>query len=379
MDYDWLVLIWTLKPQKNKKETADMAIKPFSFIFKKWMNDFIDICIDNNDNETQIDTNNIYIWLRRIDKEITQKLFQSGSAWFTTTIKINGEPIKAKVYACACNHSSGSRDVFRVFITPLGEIKPLPEKIVLLGHPNPILSAKRGLILVAGPAHSGKTMTLAAITEKIAKSRNARILTLNSLIEYPMPEKIGESLIIQREAVNHYKLDCQYGEIACAPQTGADVVIIDNIINNDSISGAIQLAESCLVIASVPGLTTQQTIEDLIAIFEQQDQARIRTLLARVLRGVICQRIVSGKDGSNLLALEMMLATPAIRKLISENQIYKITSTIQTGHKFGMILLDGFLLELIKGEHITIEEALIHAVNPEEFLEHLKALGLMPA
>jgi len=229
----------------------------------------------------------------------------------------------------------------------------------------------RGLFLVTGPTGSGKTTTLASMINYINESFDRHIVTVEEPIEYYHSHK--KSIINQREV----GLDVpSFSEaLRRVLRMDPDVILVGELRDLETMEAAIRAAETGhLVFSTVHTTGCQGTVNRIIDAFphEQQEQIRVQlsTNLIAVLSQALCPRIPKGR----IAAYEFMVVTPAISNLIRENKTFRIDSSIQTGKKYGMQLLDEHLLNLYKDQIISAEEAMDKARNPGEMQDKIEGL-----
>lgn len=220
----------------------------------------------------------------------------------------------------------------------------------------------KGLVLVTGPAGSGKSTTLAAMIDYINTKQQKHIITLEDPIEYVHSHK--QSIINQREMGRDTKSFAQ--ALRAAMREDPDVILVGEMRDLETISTAITAAETGhLVLGTLHTASAAQTVDRMTDVFPPHQQQQIRTQLANTIQGVVAQQLIPRVDKpGRVAALEVMVATPAIRNLIREGKTYQIISQIQTGAKYGMQSLDSVLRQLCKGNIISRNEALNWAVDP---------------
>lgn len=238
----------------------------------------------------------------------------------------------------------------------------------------PIITQPRGLILVTGPTGSGKTTSLATMLNWINENFDHHVITIEDPIEYYHNHK--KSIITQREVGVDVPTFAE--ALRRALRQDPDVILVGEMRDLETIGAAVTAAETGhLVFGTLHTTGAVRTIDRLIDAFPTDQQEQIRTQLAGNLKAVISQTLVPKKSGfGRIAAFEIMISTPAIQNLIRENKSYRITSMIQTGHKYGMVLLDEYLLTLYRKGIIKFEDALSRAQIPDEFEQHAKAMGL---
>lgn len=220
----------------------------------------------------------------------------------------------------------------------------------------------RGLILVTGPTGSGKNTTLAAMIDYINENASRKIVTIEDPIEYVHKHK--KSLIIQREVGTDTHSFAS--ALRHALRQDPDVILIGEMRDLETISIAITAAETGhLVMTTLHTPDAPQTIDRIIDVFPTHQQNQVRVQLANVIQGVISQQLLPKKGGGRVVAVEVMIATPAVRNLIREGKTAQIYSVIQTGSKFGMQTMDQAIAKLYKNGQIERDVAMEFAHNPE--------------
>jgi len=221
----------------------------------------------------------------------------------------------------------------------------------------------QGFVLVTGPTGHGKSTSLAAMINEINENRAEHIITIEDPIEYVFPHR--RSLISQREL----HLDTHSWDIALrsALREDPDVVLIGEMRDYETISAALTIAETGhLVFSTLHTNSAASTINRIIDVFPEHQQAQVRAQLAMNLVAVVSQRLVPSLEGGRYPATEVLIVTPAIQNLIRESKVHQIDNNIQTSQEFGMISLEYSLLTLVKSGKITREQALTHAIRPDE-------------
>ncbi len=225
----------------------------------------------------------------------------------------------------------------------------------------------KGLILVTGPTGSGKSTTLAAMVDKINAERSEHIVTIEDPIEFVHQHK--KCLVNQREVFS----DTQSFKNALKHilRQDPDVVLVGEMRDLETIAAALTIAETGhLTLATLHTNSCAQTMNRIIDVFPTSQQDQVRAQLSLVLEGVLCQQLVPTLEGrGRAMAMEIMVATPAIRNLIREEKIHQIYSAMQAGQKFGMHTMNQSLLSLIQRGKISREEALNRTTDPEELLQ----------
>ena len=235
----------------------------------------------------------------------------------------------------------------------------------------------RGLFLVTGPTGSGKTTTLASMINYIRIHLDHHIITIEDPIEYQFDH--AKSIVNQREIGTDVP---SFSEgIRRGLRADPDVIMVGEMRDLQTIETAVTAAETGhLVYATLHTSSAAGTINRLIDAFPANQQAMIRAQLATSLLAVLCQQLLPRADGSGLVAAyEFMVVTPAIANLIRENKSYRINSSIQTGKKFGMQMLDDHLMFLIDEGSVTPEAAIDKSADAEDMAHRLHTRGITVA
>ncbi len=261
-------------------------------------------------------------------------------------------------------------------------LRLIPRKIMSfeeLGLPKSlqaIINIPRGMILVTGPTGSGKSTSLATMIDWLNREFDHHIITIEDPIEYYHEHK--KSIIMQREVGVDVPTFSE--ALRRALRQDPDVILVGEMRDLETIEAAVTAAETGhLVFGTLHTTGAVRTIDRLVDAFPANQQETIRTQLAGNLKSVISQALLPKKSGfGRIAAFEIMISTPAIQNLIRENKSFRITSAIQTGHKYGMNLLDEHLMALYKKGIISYEVASTKAQLPEEFESNARAAGLAP-
>jgi len=241
-------------------------------------------------------------------------------------------------------------------VVPKLQTLNLPESIGLM------CNLKQGLILVVGPTGHGKSTTIASMIDKINEERSEHIVTVEDPIEYIFTNK--KSLIAQREMY----LDTHSWEVALKSVLRQDpnVVMIGEMRDAETMSAALQISETGhLVFATLHTNSAAQTIDRIISSFPEEKQSEIRLQLASVVEVVISQRLLPGRDGALIPAVELMLGSEAVRSLVREGKTHMIDNVINTSAQAGMISLDKSLADLVNKGLVNFEEAVKYTSDPE--------------
>ncbi len=267
---------------------------------------------------------------------------------------------------------------FRVnaFMQRLGEgmvLRLIPEHIQTLDELEmpPVLKdlamKARGLALVTGPTGSGKSTTLAAMVDHMNEHRFDHIITIEDPIEFV--HRPRNCNINQREVGAHTRAFST--ALRSALREDPDVILVGEMRDLETISQAITAAETGhLVLSTLHTNNAAQTISRVVDVFPPHQQEQIRVQVADALLGVIAQTLIPRMDGKGrIAAIEVMMATPAVRNMIRENKIHQLPSAIQTGARDGMQSLDQHLKTLVKLRRIHEDEAIKRAVERDAFVK----------
>jgi twitching motility protein PilT len=228
----------------------------------------------------------------------------------------------------------------------------------------------RGLVLVTGPTGSGKSTTLAAIIDEANRLRKDHIITIEDPIEFVHHSQ--GCIINQREVGIHTRSFA--AALRGALREDPDIILVGEMRDLETISLAVEAASTGhLVFATVHTTSAAKTVDRVIEVFPASEQLQIRSTLADGLRAVISQILFKRIDiKARCVALEICIATPAVRNLIRESKTYQIPSMMQTGKKYGMQLLDDGIMDLYKRGWIGSDDAYIKANDKARFRPLLK-------
>lgn len=232
-----------------------------------------------------------------------------------------------------------------------------------------------GLVLVTGPTGSGKSTTLAAMIDMINTEKACHIITVEDPIEFLHRHK--QALVEQREV--NADTDSFSNALKYVLRQDPDVILIGEMRDLETISAAVTAAETGhLVFATLHTMDVAQTIDRIIDVFPPHQQQQIRLQLANVIQGVVSQKLLPMASGrGRVAAVEIMIATPAIRALIRENKTPQLFTAIETGFQHGMQTMDRALGELWARGKISKDEAVSKGTKPEEVKRYYTQAGGM--
>lgn len=230
---------------------------------------------------------------------------------------------------------------------------------------------RQGFILVTGPTGHGKSTTIASIINEINQTRPVHILTIEDPIEYVYPK--GRALVSQREM----HLDTHSWEVSLrsALREDPDVVLVGEMRDFETISSAITVAETGhLVFATLHTNNAAQSIDRIIDVFPERQQAQIRLQLSGTIAGIVSLRLIPAIGGGRLPVAEILLASSAVKTSIRDGKTHQIDNIIQTSGQAGMRLLEVSLAEQVAAGKISVDTAQQYSLRPKE-LERLVGMG----
>ncbi|HOJ51934.1 MAG TPA: type IV pilus twitching motility protein PilT [Syntrophales bacterium] len=254
--------------------------------------------------------------------------------------------------------------------------REIPSKILTveeLGLPSVIARLAylpRGLVLVTGPTGSGKSTTLAAIIDEANRNRKDHIITIEDPIEFV--HQSASCIVNHREVGVHTKSFS--AALRGALREDPDIILVGEMRDLETIRLAVEAASTGhLVFGTLHTTSAAKTVDRIIEVFPADEQQQIRSTLADGIRAVVSQVLFKRVDKKGrCAALEILIATPAVRNLIREAKTFQIPSMIQTGKKYGMQLLDDAIMDLLNRGWISADEAYAKANDKARFRQYLK-------
>jgi twitching motility protein PilT len=250
---------------------------------------------------------------------------------------------------------------------------PTFEQIRVPNHLAELAHVKRGIILLAGTTGSGKSTTLAAIIGEINRTQRRRIITVEDPVEYVFHD--DQSVITQREV----GLDTLSFEnsLKHLMRQDPDVILIGEMRDATSIRTAFLAAETGhLVLSTLHAGTSDLAVPRILDVFPADEQDNIRMAIAGNLHAVVCQRLVADTQGGVVPAVEILINTSTVRKLLERDQLDVLSAAIETGKEDGMQSFNQSIYKLIKDGTITEAEGMRHATNPESLRMNLQGIFL---
>ncbi|MFH1612630.1 MAG: type IV pilus twitching motility protein PilT [bacterium] len=241
---------------------------------------------------------------------------------------------------------------------------PSFEELNLPSVVDSFIQKPKGLILVTGPTGSGKSTTLAAMIDKININKSLHIITIEDPIEYLHHHK--KCLINQREIqsdTKNFPTALKY-----VLRQDPDIILIGEMRDLETIEAALTISETGhLVLATLHTQDTIQSINRIVDVFPPYQQPQVRGQLSFVLEGILSQQLLPRYNAKGrVLALEVLVITPALRSLIREDKLHQVYSVMQTGQKFGMQTMNQSLYNLYSKRLISYEEAMSNTLRLDE-------------
>ncbi|MEA5094068.1 MULTISPECIES: type IV pilus twitching motility protein PilT [Sedimentibacter] len=346
--------IFQLAIEKKASDIFIIAGRPLSF---KIMGDIVsydDIQLSADDTYGII-----YDIFKVANQESLDELSTEGDVDFSFSL-----PKLGRFRVSAYKQRNSFAAVIRVVLFEL----PDPVK---LGIPDVVMnlhSKTKGLILITGPAGSGKSTTLACLIDKINTERNCHIMTFEDPIEYIHKHK--RSIVSQREISTDSK--SYISSLRSSLRQAPDVMLIGEMRDLETIEIALTAAETGhLVLSTLHTTGAANTIDRIIDVFPSNQQQQVRIQLSMQLQAVISQHLIPSPVRGRAAAFEVMLATNAVSNLIRESKVHQLNSVIYSSEGKGMKSMDTSIYELYKNGIISKENAVLHSIDPDLMLKLL--------
>ena len=254
--------------------------------------------------------------------------------------------------------------VIRIITFDLPHIEELglPDYVIHLAD------SGKGMVLVTGPAGSGKSTTLACMIDQINRTQQKHIITLEDPLEFL--HRHNHSIVSQREI--NVDTENYVTALRAALRQSPDVILLGEMRDYETINVAMTAAETGpLLLSTLHTIGAANTIDRIIDVFPANQQRQIAVQLSMVLNAVVSQQLVPTVDGKVVPALEVMTVTPAIRNMIRDNKVHQIDGLLYSSAKEDMISMDSSLLNLCRQGTISKDTALKYATNPEMLVKKL--------
>lgn len=340
--------------EKKASDIFIIAGRPLSY---KIMGEIVSI------NDTPLTAEETYVIIYDIfkiaKKDNIEELYTEGDVDFSFSIPKLGR-FRVSAYMQRNSYAAVIRVVFFELPDP-----------VKLGIPDVVMNLykkTKGLILLTGPAGSGKSTTLACIIDKINSERNCHIMTFEDPIEFIHKHK--KSIVSQREISTDSK---DYVSALCSSLRQApDVMLIGEMRDLETIEIALTAAETGhLVLSTLHTTGAANTIDRIIDVFPSNQQQQIRIQLSMQLQAVISQHLIPSEVYGRAAAFEVMLVNNAVSNLIRDSKVHQLNSVIYSSEGKGMKSMDTSILELYQNGIITKENALTYAIDPDSMAKKL--------
>ncbi len=293
-----------------------------------------------------------------------QKLTEQGSVDFSY------KPDKESRFRVNIfNQMDGLSIVMRVIPTHIPTIEELKLPSVI----ETFSDMPRGLVLVTGVTGSGKSTTLAAMLNKINRTYQKHIITLEDPIEFVHQDI---KCLVNQRALGSDFYDFK-DALPAALREDPDVILVGEMRDAETIELALHASNTGhLVFSTLHTLDAKETVNRIVGSFPKEEQNRIRLSLSSVLSGIVSQRLIPGKNGGRIAAAEVMIQTSRIRELIAENRDFEILDAIEEGHDiYHSQSFDQHLLSMVDRRMITEEVALEYASRPSDLKLKLEGVG----
>lgn len=297
--------------------------------------------------------------------EIIKQIYQMANERDMQTLLATGDddfsfsiPGLSRFRVSAFKQRGSLSAVIRVisFSLPDAKEQGIPQQII------DFADFSKGLVLVTGPAGSGKSTTLACVIDHINQTRHEHIITLEDPLEFL--HRHNKSIVSQREI--SVDTVSYVTALRASLRQSPDVILLGEMRDFETIQVAMTAAETGhLIFSTLHTIGAANTIDRIIDVFPPNQQRQIAVQLSMVLQAVISQQLVPTIDGHQVLAFEIMTVTPAIRNMIRDNKIPQIDGMIYSSATPELVSMDASLLKLYKDGTISKDTALTYATNPE--------------
>ena len=299
------------------------------------------------------DTRRLIQQVYELDRREMDRLTQHGDDDFSFSISGVGR--------FRCN-AYQQRNSYAMVLRVVSLALPDPEKMHIPSEILKLSDMKKGLILVTGPAASGKSTTLACIIDRINQTRRGHIITIEDPIEFIHAHRM--SVVSQREV--EHDTESYKTALRAALRQAPNVILLGEMRDFETIQTALTAAETGqLVLSTLHTVGAAKTIDRIIDVFPANQQQQIRVQLSMVLRAVVSQQLLPTLDGGLEPAFEIMLVNSAIQNMIRDGKAHQMDNVIFAGASEGMRTMDGDIFRLYQQKRISKETALLFASNQE--------------
>ncbi len=341
--------------EKKASDIFIIAGRPLSY---KLMGEIV------SENDSPLTAEETYVIIYDIFKiaknDNINSLYQDGDMDFSFSIPKLGR-FRVSAYMQRNSYAAVIRVVF--FELPDPEKLGIPDVVMNLYKKN------KGLVLLTGPAGSGKSTTLACIIDKINSQRNCHIMTFEDPIEYIHKHK--KSIVSQREIFTDTK--SYVASLRSALRQAPDVMLIGEMRDLETIEIALTAAETGhLVLSTLHTTGAANTIDRIIDVFPSNQQQQVRVQLSMQLQAVISQHLIPSPVVGRAAAFEVMLTNNAVSNLIRDSKVHQLNSVIYSNDGKGMKSMDSSIMELYEKGLITKENALVYAMDADSMAKKMK-------
>lgn len=341
--------------EKKASDIFIIAGRPLSY---KLMGEIV------SENDSPLTAEETYVIIYEIFKiaknDNINSLYQDGDMDFSFSIPKLGR-FRVSAYMQRNSYAAVIRVVF--FELPDPDKLGIPDVVMNLYKKN------KGLVLLTGPAGSGKSTTLACIIDKINSQRNCHIMTFEDPIEYIHKHK--KSIVSQREIFTDTK--SYVASLRSALRQAPDVMLIGEMRDLETIEIALTAAETGhLVLSTLHTTGAANTIDRIIDVFPSNQQQQVRVQLSMQLQAVISQHLIPSPVVGRAAAFEVMLTNNAVSNLIRDSKVHQLNSVIYSNDGKGMKSMDSSIMELYEKGLITKENALVYAMDADSMAKKMK-------
>lgn len=310
--------------------------------------------INRDDHKLTIaDTQALVESIYQIAKGRKDELFQNGGDDFSITV-----PGISRFRVSAYIQRGSYAAVIRVISFEL----PNPDKIQIPKNVMKLAEKKKGLVLVTGPAGSGKSTTLACIIDRINNTQSKHIITLEDPLEYLHSHK--KSIVSQREIGTD--VPDYLSALRSSLRQRPDVILLGEMRDNETMSIALTAAETGhLIFSTLHTVGAANTVDRILDVFPPDQRSQIALQLSLILEAVVSQQLIPTIDGELVLATEVMTMTPAVRNMIRENKIHQLDNIINSSQGGDMMAMDTSIITWYRAGRIDKTTALTYAINRE--------------
>jgi twitching motility protein PilT len=297
---------------------------------------------------------------RELDLSYTWGTSPESTTDTTTLEYVTPERVRARVNVFL--DLSGIGAAFRIIPARIRSLDELPAPPSV----GDLTRCAAGLVLVTGPTGCGKSTTLASMIDLIDTEQSARIITIEDPIEYIFK---GRNCLISQREIGTHSHSFASALRACLRED-PNVIFVGEMRDLETIRLALTAAETGhLVLSTLHTNSVAQTVDRVIDVFPAEQQEYVRQIFANVIRGIVSQTLLARKDGrGRVAAMEVLVATPAVKNMIRESKSHQVATLIQTGSQHGMQTMDQCITGLLRGGVITADTAFSAAADKKLFM-----------